>query len=73
LSHEYRIDEFTTELKTFIDCMRQLDTSVVDDLRQTIEDLNSSLYFFNKFNELWSTLKIQDRSLSRDSSTRLRN
>jgi len=64
MSHEeFRIDEFTTELKTFIDCMRQLDTSVVDDLRQTIEDLNSSLYFFNKFNELWFTLKIQDRSL----------
>ena len=53
--------------------MRQLDASVVDDLRQTIEDLNSSLYFYNKFNELWATLKVQDRSLSKDSEGKIRN
>lgn len=53
--------------------MRQLDASVVDDLRQTIEDLNSSMYFYNKFNELWATLKIQDRTLVKDSDGKIRN
>jgi len=67
------VDEFTGELKVFLEQMRQLDSTVVDDLRTTIDDLNASLYFYSKFNDVWDSLKIKDRVPGKNQVGQIRN
>ena len=40
-------------MKTFIDYVRNMDPTVIEDVKQIIEDLNMSLTLFIKFNEIW--------------------
>ena len=68
----HSIDEFTRELKTFIDYVRNMDPTVIEDVKQIIEDLNMSLTLFIKFNEIWQILKIRDRYLNKDNEVKIK-
>ena len=68
----HSIDEFTRELKTFIDYVRNMDPTVIEDVKQIIEDLNMSLTLFIKFNEIWQILQIRDRYLNKDNEVKIK-
>ena len=49
-----------------------MDPTVIEDVKQIIEDLNMSLTLFIKFNEIWQILKIRDRYLNKDNEVKIK-